>query len=260
VRQGEKLSIVLYKRYYNTILQALERSNLGATIGNINVVAPTCADDIAILASKEHEAQALLDIVHDLTNRDIVTIKPLKSDLVPLTRINREFSVKVGKNQITQKTETIHLDLMRNNKNKVNIEDRLKIARRTVYAHLGPGLHARKRMSSIVSAKLWQTYVIPRNLYGIEVLNYTKTDILKFERLQFKYAAKYRVRKAEVKAKLITRTTLQSDKAIFTIIQENEICHSDIEDTEHFLLICPSLKSVRDRHLSVLRKYVANNF
>ena len=108
-------------------MQALERSNLGATIGNINVVAPTCADDIAILASNEHEAQALLDIVHNLTNRDIVTIKPLKSDLVPLTRINREFSVKVGENQITQKTETIHLDLMRNNKNKVNIEDRLKM-------------------------------------------------------------------------------------------------------------------------------------
>ena len=75
---------------------------------------------------------------------------------------------------------------MRNNKNKENIEDRLKIARRTVYALLGPGLHARKGMSPIVSAKLWQTYVIPRSLYGIEVLNYTKTDILKFEKLQLK--------------------------------------------------------------------------
>jgi hypothetical protein len=54
-----------------------------------------------------------------------------------------------------------------------------------VYALLGPGLHARKGMSPIISAKLWQTYVnIPRSLYGIEVLNYTKTDILKFERLQ----------------------------------------------------------------------------
>ena len=73
------------------------------------------------------------------------------------------------------------------------------------------------------------------------------------------------VRKAKVKAKLITRTyTLQSDKTKFTKNQENEIyplCHSDTVDTEHFLLICPSLKSVRDRHLSVLlRKYVANNF
>lgn len=64
---------------------------------SINVVAPTCADDIAILASKEHEVQALLDIVHDLTNRDIVTINPLKSDLVPLTRTNQEISVKLGK-------------------------------------------------------------------------------------------------------------------------------------------------------------------
>jgi hypothetical protein len=45
---------------------------------------------------------------------------------------------ELGENQITQKTETINLDLMRNNKNKVNIEDRLKIARRTVYALLGP--------------------------------------------------------------------------------------------------------------------------
>jgi hypothetical protein len=53
-----------------------------------------------------------------------------------------------------------------------------------VYALLGPGLHARKGMYPIVSAKLWQTHVIPRSLYGIEVLNYTKTDILKFERLQ----------------------------------------------------------------------------
>ncbi|CAC5403356.1 unnamed protein product [Mytilus coruscus] len=41
VRQGAKLSTVLYKRY-NNILEALERSNIGARIGNINVVAPTC--------------------------------------------------------------------------------------------------------------------------------------------------------------------------------------------------------------------------
>ena len=274
---------------------------------------------------------------------------------------------------------------MRNNKNKVNIENRLKITRRTMYALLGPGLHARKGMSPIVSANLWQTYVIPRSLYGIEVLNYTKTDILKFERLQLQIcrqiqsvvdkllltffrciiqdedSIEYRiverqlqmpsenintfvnrlkavlhkyglpkpdelletvptkqqwkitvkdaiqkyweekwekeksekstmkfldikkkpignphqiwntapkttieVRKAEDKATLITRNyTLQSDKAKFTKNQENEIyplCHSDTEDTEHFLLICPSLKSVRDRHLSVLRKYMASNF
>ncbi|VDI74345.1 Hypothetical predicted protein [Mytilus galloprovincialis] len=61
VRQGAKLSTVLYKRYNNNILEALEKSNIGARIGNINVVAPTCVDDISMLANKEHEVQALLE-------------------------------------------------------------------------------------------------------------------------------------------------------------------------------------------------------
>lgn len=66
IRQGAKLSTMLYKRYNNNILNAMERSNMGAKIGNIPLMAPTCADDIAILATKR-EAQALLDIVDDIT-------------------------------------------------------------------------------------------------------------------------------------------------------------------------------------------------
>jgi hypothetical protein len=50
IRQGAKLSTMLYKRYNNNILEALERSGMGAQIGNLRVVSPTCADDIAILA------------------------------------------------------------------------------------------------------------------------------------------------------------------------------------------------------------------
>lgn len=72
VRQGAVLSTVHYKRYNNALLQALKRSNLGANIGNINVVAPTCSDDIAILAGNEQELQSILDIVHNLTSNDLI--------------------------------------------------------------------------------------------------------------------------------------------------------------------------------------------
>jgi hypothetical protein len=34
IRQGAKLSTVLYKRYNNNILNALDRSNMGAEIGS----------------------------------------------------------------------------------------------------------------------------------------------------------------------------------------------------------------------------------
>ncbi|XP_076084498.1 uncharacterized protein LOC143055253 [Mytilus galloprovincialis] len=184
VRQGAKLSTVLSKRYNNNILEALERSNMGAHIGNINVVAPTCADDIAILASKEHEVQALLDIVNDMINKDFVSINPTKSAIVPLTKVQQQLNVYLGDQKIDEKNEVKHLGLIRTIKNKVNIEDRLKVARRIIYAILGPGLSARKGMTPIVSARLWQTYALPRSLYGIEVLNYTKADITKLERLQ----------------------------------------------------------------------------
>lgn len=186
VRQGARLSTVLYKRYNNTVLNALERSTLGAKIGNINVVAPTCADDIALLAGSQHEMQALLDIVQDLTSKDLTTINPTKSELVPLTKIQNDYNVQLGTEKIGQRDDTKHLGIKRMKKRKVNTEERLQIARRTTYALLGPGLYSHKGMSPLVSAKLWKTYVLPRSLYGIEVLNYTATDIKKLETLQLK--------------------------------------------------------------------------
>ncbi|CAG2257393.1 unnamed protein product [Mytilus edulis] len=141
---------------------------------------------IQVLAENQHEVQALLDIVENCTKRDLVTINPNKSDLVPITKCQSNFSVYLGKDEITQKSETKHLGLIRNSKNKLNTEDRLKLSRKTLYALLGPGLHARKGMSPIVAYKIWTMYVIPRALYGIEVMNFTESDILKLERLQLK--------------------------------------------------------------------------
>ena len=54
-------------------------------------MAPTCADDIAVLAENQHEVQALLDIVENCTKRYLVTINPDKSDLVPITKCQSIF-------------------------------------------------------------------------------------------------------------------------------------------------------------------------
>ena len=48
------------------------------------------------------------------------------------------------------------------------------------YALLGPGFHARQGMSPTVSIKL----MFFLGVYGIEILNYIKGDIEKFEKLQ----------------------------------------------------------------------------
>jgi hypothetical protein len=104
----KKLSTVLNKRYNNNILNALDRSNMGAEIGNIRVDAPKCADDIALLVSTQSEAQALLDIVSDITSKYLVKINVSKSELVPLTKRHSDFSLRMDTEEIKQTTETKH--------------------------------------------------------------------------------------------------------------------------------------------------------
>ncbi|VDI17433.1 Hypothetical predicted protein [Mytilus galloprovincialis] len=71
------------------------------------------------------------------------------------------------------------------------------------------------------------------------------------------------VKKAEISAKLITRTyTLQVDRATFSRNVEQDmclLCNSATEDTEHFMLECSALQTERDKHLTPLKSYVKNN-
>ena len=72
---------------------------------------------------------------------------------------------------------------MRNSDNKIKVDERIRVGRKTISA-LGSGLHVRQGMCPTISYKIWKTYVIPRILYGVKVLNHTLTDIKKLERLQ----------------------------------------------------------------------------
>jgi hypothetical protein len=74
IRQGEKLSTLLYKRYNNTILDSI-------TIGNITVSAPACADDIALLGESK-DIQAMLNLLEYNTKRDLVKLNPEITEII----------------------------------------------------------------------------------------------------------------------------------------------------------------------------------
>ncbi|CAG2189456.1 unnamed protein product [Mytilus edulis] len=187
IRQGAKLSTLLYKRYNNTILNAITGSHLGAKIGTICVASPTCADDIALLG-EPHDIQAMLNIIEFHTKRDMVKINPEKSEVL-CTSKGKNYQQKaytLGEKQINRVDKLKHLGITRNVKSKVNTDERLKTGRQTIYALLGSGLHARTGMCPLVLYKIWKTYVVPRYLYGLEVQICTKADIYELEKLQRK--------------------------------------------------------------------------
>ena len=85
IRQGAKLSTLLYKRYNNTILDSITKSTLGATIGNITVSAPACADDIALLGESK-DIQAMLNLLEYNTKRDLVKLNPEKTEVINVSK------------------------------------------------------------------------------------------------------------------------------------------------------------------------------
>ena len=81
-----------------------------------------------------------------------------------------------------------HLGLIRESNNKLSnnllIEDRIKTARNTAYALMGAGFHGLNGINPEVSICIWQTYVRPRLVYGLESINLSKCDIQKLELYQ----------------------------------------------------------------------------
>ncbi|CAG2224010.1 unnamed protein product [Mytilus edulis] len=124
IQQGAKLSTTLYKCYNNVILDSILKSGLGACIGDIQVPAPTCADDIAVLANSTADAQGILDIVQHHTSRDLVKINPTKSEAVLYNAKGSNIStLQFEDNDINITNETKHLGIKRNEQNRANISE-----------------------------------------------------------------------------------------------------------------------------------------
>jgi hypothetical protein len=167
IQQGAKLSTSLYKCYNNAILDSVTEGGLGSHLGTISIATPTCADDILILANSECELQSIMDIIYHHTQRDLVKINPQKSDLI-CYNTSSERKVNIGDCKVSRSTCTKHLGISRNEKNSINIDEKLKSGRAAIYGMLGAGLQLIKGFSPLISHNLWKVYAVPKILYGLE--------------------------------------------------------------------------------------------
>ena len=183
VRQGAILSPFLYKTYLNPCLEELEQQRLGLCISGIYCGCPTCADDIALISRCEHELQLMSNIVQRNCRQKRVTIHSVKSNIVLLqphkSVTKKTFSHNLNGAEIQLSSTTTHLGLFRSEtkENVANIEDRLSLARRTLYSLINMGVHGSNRLNPRISFKIYQCYVLPRLLFGLEVLPLTATQI-----------------------------------------------------------------------------------
>ena len=183
VWQGAILSPPFYNIYLNPCLKELEQQRLGLCIGSVYCGCPTCADDVALLARCENELQLMSNVVQRNCRQKRVTIHPVKSNIVLLqphkTVTKKTFTHNLNGNDIQLSTSTTHLGLFRSEikENTINIDERLSLARRTLYSLINTGLHGSNGLNPQTSFKIYQCYVLPRLLFGLEVLPLTATQI-----------------------------------------------------------------------------------
>ena len=87
--------------------------------------------------------------------------------------------------------ECTHLGIKRdsvsNTGHSTTVEDRIKSARGCAYSLMGAGLHGENGGNPRVSLSLWNTYVLPRLTYGLDVLTLSNSEIQKLNQFHKRF-------------------------------------------------------------------------
>ena len=181
VRQGGVLSTPLYKLYIDDLLHQLQREGDGLFMGAGFAGCPTCADDILLMATNEDRMQYMLDTVFEYSKHHKYKINHGKTTLTILGR-QMTSELFLGQDRLTPAEKFVHLGILREvTCGSQVIQDRIDLARRTLYALLPAGLHGHDGLSPVASRKVIEAYVLPRMLYGLEAMILTQKQINSLE-------------------------------------------------------------------------------
>ena len=144
-----------------------------------------------ILDTDPYSLQATLSMVTDYANKEHYVLHPTKSVVIPfnfkskteLNHLKENIKIEINGKELPIVEELVHLGLTHNRNSSVlpTIENRISTANRTLYALMGPGLHGTNGLPPEISLHLYNVYVIPRALYGLEVLTLTDTILKSME-------------------------------------------------------------------------------
>ena len=193
VRQGGIWSPTAYKAFINPILKIFEENALGLRIGSIHVATPTCADDELLLSKDKYELSALTEVQASYANQERYLLSEQKSKIIVFNKKKGEKEDHLDMCTLNGKViETVdtytHIGVTRHSKSSTNldiaIEEAIQTARKTAYSLMGAGFHGINGINPTVGLQLWEIYVKPRLLYGLECLMLRKQDYQKINQYQ----------------------------------------------------------------------------
>ena len=128
----------------------------------------------------------MLGVGHRYSRQHHYKIHPTKTKIVEHNFGKKEADHvwTLGDTRVHSSEETTHLGLKRtmSGECEININERIKSARRTKCSLMNSGYHGTNGLSPMTSFQIYKTYVLPRLLYGLEILPLNKTNIATLEK------------------------------------------------------------------------------
>jgi hypothetical protein len=179
-----------YKVFVKPVLQMLQDSGIGASIGSIYCGCPTCADDIIFLSPTANDLQIQLHVAYDFSTTERYIIHPAKTKIQVVrpgkkpTQVDDSHIWHLGDTTVKASECCTHLGIDRYQNCIVSdkfIDDRIQLGRKTAYLLMGAGFHGVNGLSPVTTRKMLDQYVNSRMLYGLEALTITAKQREKLE-------------------------------------------------------------------------------
>ena len=100
VLQGSKLGPILFNLFINNLLESLNSSQLGATIGDVYVSALGFADDIVLVTDCPTIAQKLLNLCKSWANSNRMAFNTSKCNVMVLNGTRKDIHLKLSNDEL----------------------------------------------------------------------------------------------------------------------------------------------------------------
>ena len=164
-------------------MDELTCTHSGTEIGDVYTGAPTCADDVVLMANNTLDLQIQADIVSSYARRERYQIHPGKSHLVTFN-LKHPVPIIIAGKEVSPSEQAVHLGIPCHSNTlspDTIVKERLSCGRKTAYSLMGTGFHGVNGLSPKISLHIYEMYVLPRVLYGLEATILKKKHLSELE-------------------------------------------------------------------------------